>query len=83
MGKVGIAIKVMPVNPEVDLSKILESIKAKYHVEDAKEVPVAFGLKSLDVLILTADAGGTDKIEDFIKALDGVNSIEIVSVSVI
>jgi len=83
MGKVGISLKIMPENPEVNLDGVLEKIKANYHVEDSKIVPVAFGLKSLDVLILTEDAGGTDKIEDFVKELEGVNSVEVVSVSVI
>jgi elongation factor 1-beta len=83
MGKVGISIKIMPENPDVNLDNVLEKIKAEYHVEDSKTTPVAFGLKSLDILILTEDAGGTDKIEDFIKNIDNVASIDIVSVSVI
>ena len=83
MGKVGISLKIMPETPETSLAAILEKIKDKYQVEDAKETPVAFGLKSLDILILTEDKGGTDEIEDYIKSVEGVNSIDIVSVSVI
>jgi translation elongation factor aEF-1 beta len=83
MGKVGISLKIMPASAEVSLDSILEKIKAKYHVEDAQQKPFAFGLKSLDILILTEDKGGTDAIEDFINSIDGVNSLDIVSVSVI
>lgn len=83
MGKVGISIRIMPESPEINLDKILEKIKSSFRVEDSKTTPLAFGLKSLDILILTEDSGGTDKIEEFIRNINGVASVEVISVSLI
>ncbi len=85
MGDAGIAIKVMPKSPEVNLEEVVNKIKEKYNVQDSKIEPLAFGLNTLKILIIIPDKEGadTDPIEKFIKEIDGVESVEIENVSLI
>jgi elongation factor 1-beta len=87
MANVIITLKIMPESPEVDLDALEEKIKAKI-VEFAGEgemkteqEPVAFGLKSLNIIFVMDEAkGGTDKLEEEIASIEGVNSAEAVDV---
>ncbi|MBU3904654.1 MAG: elongation factor 1-beta [Nanoarchaeota archaeon] len=85
MGDVGITIKIMPSSPEIDLEAVLNKIKEKYKIQDSKIEPIAFGLKSLTVLIIVPDKEGadTDPIQTYIQSVDGVESVEIVGVSLV
>lgn len=85
MGDVGIAIKVMPSSPEVNLEEISNKIKEKINVQDFKIEPLAFGLKALKILVVVPDKEGanTDKIENMIKEIEGVETVEIENVSLI
>ena len=85
MGDAGITIKVMPNSPETDLEKVVEKIKEKYNVQDSKIEPIAFGLKSLTVLIIMPDKEGadTDPIINYITSIDGVENAEVENVSLI
>lgn len=77
----------MPVSPEIDLSAIEEKAKEKI-VEFAGEgdmkteqEPLAFGLNSLKIMFVMDEAkGGTDKLEEDISSIEGVNSVETVDV---
>ncbi|MCK5473985.1 MAG: elongation factor 1-beta [Candidatus Aenigmarchaeota archaeon] len=79
--------KIMPESLEVDLEALKEKIKILEtigNIKDFKEEPIAFGLKSLSVLTLIADEGGlTEKIENKLSELEGVQSVENVGVTLI
>ena len=85
MGDAGITIKIMPSSPEIDFEPVLSKIKEKYDVQDSKIEPIAFGLKSLTVLIIMPDKEGadTDPIQKYIQEVEGVESVEIVDVSLV
>ena len=85
MGDAGITIKIMPSSPETDIDLILTKIKEKYTIQDAKIEPIAFGLKSLKVLIIMPDKEGadTDPIQSYIQGIEGVESVEVVDVSLV
>ncbi|HLD02374.1 MAG TPA: elongation factor 1-beta [Candidatus Nanoarchaeia archaeon] len=84
MGNVILTIQIMPVSPETDLNKILEEAKKfaeefKYHFAKSEEVPLAFGLKSLNITISYDEKrGGSDEFEEKLRAIDGVNSVEVI-----
>ncbi len=87
MAKVVITLKVMPDSPEVDLdaleSEVLKTIKKFLgDVEYKKEIePVAFGLKAIKIIFVMDESfGSTDELEDIIRNLDNVNSVEVVDV---
>jgi len=87
MAKAIITIKIMPSSPEVNLEQLEKT--AKEHIaafagegETKTEiVPVAFGLKSVNIIFVMEESlGSPDVVEEKIRALEDVNSAEIVDV---
>lgn len=84
MGNVILTIQIMPVSPEADLKKILEAAKKfaeeyKYNFAKSEEIPVAFGLKSLNITISYDEKrGGADEYEEKLRGIEGVNSVEVI-----
>ena len=84
MGDVVIIVKVMPESPDVDLETVKTQIKEKYPgTKDMQIEPIGFGLSSLKVAIVIPDgeAGAADEAEAILAAFDGVQSAEIVSLT--
>lgn len=84
MGDVVIIVKVMPESPDVDLEALKSAIKAKYPgTKDIQEEPIGFGLSSLKVAIVIPDgqAGASEEAETILASIDGVQSAEIVSLT--
>lgn len=86
MAQAIVTIKIMPDSPEVDLEKVKESVEkellsfetelGKYEIQ-----PVAFGLKALIVYFVVDESkGSVDPIEEALKKIDGVNSVEVTDV---
>jgi len=81
MGDVLATFRIMPEGVEVDLDKlkkeIEESIGGLARIEQIVEKPFAFGLKSIELSVILGDSeGGTDRVEEKIRALSGVQSVE-------
>ncbi len=83
MGDVAVIIKIMPESPEVDLVALQTLIKEKLPgTQDMLVEPIGFGLSSLKVAIVVPDAeGSTEEAEATLRGLEGVESAEIVSVT--
>lgn len=77
----------MPESVEVSMEKLkadIKKLKIIGQIKDMKEEPVAFGLKALKVLTILPDEGGlTDKIEEAVRKVKGVQSAETVGVTLI
>ena len=87
MANVIVTMKIMPISPETDLSKIEEEAKAKIVAfagegdMKTEQEPVAFGLKALKILfVMLEDKGSTDDLEKDIASIEGVNSVEVTDV---
>ena len=87
MASVVVTLRIMPNNPNVDLSKIEADAKKEIvGFCDSKEfktqiVPVAFGLKSLNILfVMDESIGSTEELEKKISQIDGVESVEVTDV---
>ncbi len=87
MAKVVVTFTIMPTSPDVELTVIEE--KAKKEITSfvgktgfkVEQKPVAFGLKSLNILFLVdEEKGSTEALEKKIAALDGVSSCEVTDV---
>jgi len=79
-------IKILPVDIEVNLDVLANSLKtaipAGMELRSHVTEPIAFGLNSLIVDITLEDSEGQiDKLEDSIKSVDGVGEIEVTNVS--
>ena len=77
----------MPKSPDVDLAKVQEQAlsKIKGFAGDgevrAEEEPIAFGLKALKITFVSnEEKGSTDSLEEQIKEIEGVNSVETIDV---
>lgn len=83
MGDVAVIIKIMPESPEVDLVALQALIKEKLPgTMDMVVEPIGFGLSSLKVAIVVPDGEGTtEEAEQTLRGLEGVESAEIVSVT--
>lgn len=83
MGDVACIIRVMPESPEVDLEALKATLrKVAPEIHEIQEQPIAFGLKALMVVAVVGDTGGqTDRLEQALSAVPGVERAEIVEVT--
>ena len=84
MGDVVIIVKVMPESPDVDLEALKVAIKEKYPgTKDMQIEPIGFGLSALKVAIVIPDgeAGASEEAEQILASIKGVQSAEIVSLT--
>lgn len=82
MGNVAISIKIMPESAQTDLEKVRQEISKKMKIQDFKIEPIAFGLKSLKILVIAPDTG-TENIKEQIEKIKGVSNVEIESQTLI
>ena len=86
MASVVVTLKIMPESPDTDLDKIKEQAKkeiAAFGGDVGKEEikPVAFGLKEILLyFVMDESKGGTDKLEDKVRTISGVVSVEVTDV---
>ena len=83
MGKVAVTVKIMPEGVDVDLEKIKEEVRKRIEVKDLKEVPIAFGLKAVEILVLTDDEKGSEWIVERLSNIEGVSRVEIEKVTLV
>jgi len=86
MAKVLVVTKVYPDSVERDLNDLLEKIKESlpegYEIANTERIPVAFGLNLLKLYITMPEEteGGTSKLEEILKNIEGISEIEIETV---
>ena len=84
MSTVGIQFKIMPENVDTDLEKLKTDVKEKVEsfesgvFNEAKEEPIAFGLKALIVTIALSEDEESDAVEKAITEIEGVSSVELI-----
>ena len=79
-------IRILPAEAEYDLENVVESIKKSVppgmEMKSSAMEPIAFGLKAIVGDFLLDDAEGQmDKLEEYIKSVDGVGEIEVTNIS--
>ena len=87
MAQVVATLKIMPTSPETDLVSIENQAKeliikfsGSKDIRAAQE-PIAFGLKALKIIfIMDESKGSPDSLEESIRSIEGVNSVETVDV---
>ena len=87
MARVVVSLRIMPQSPDIDLSELEqkakdEIIKFCNSQEFKVEIqPIAFGLKALIILFVMEESiGTTEKLEQNISQLGGVESVEVTDV---
>ena len=87
MGTAIVTLRIMPESPEIDLKHLeTEALKLITEFSDDRPkrvdiTPVAFGLKSVNIVFLMDEKkGGTDALEEKISKVEGVQSVECTDV---
>ena len=88
MGEAAIKYKIMPESMETDLDalkeKVLSAIPDFAQVKGAEKKPVAFGLNSLEMMIVMDDKkGGLDDLEAAIAGVEGVQSVDVLEMGLL
>ena len=87
MARVVVTLRIMPQGTDVNLSEVEE--KAKKEIVSfcnsnefrTNIVPIAFGLKALDILfVMDESKGSTEALEQKISQLNDVESVEVTDV---
>ncbi|MEM4605979.1 MAG: elongation factor 1-beta [Candidatus Pacearchaeota archaeon] len=83
MGKVLITYKIMPESPETNLEKLKKEIKENFEKNKGKvlsitEQPIAFGLKSLNFIVMLDENEESAPLEDSIKKIKEVSSVDVI-----
>ena len=87
MARVVVTLKIMPESPESDLDSIESEAKSKIlefsqntEMRSVQE-PIAFGIKALKItFVMEESKGSTDSLEENIKTIGGVNSVDTIDV---
>ncbi|MBI5398767.1 elongation factor 1-beta [Candidatus Woesearchaeota archaeon] len=86
MADVIVTFKVMPKNVTVNLQKVHSEIEDRIKhfggtIGRIEEVPVAFGLKSLNIIfVMDENIGSTEDLEKEITQIKGVGSVDVIDV---
>lgn len=86
MGKVSALLEVKPDGPDIDLDNLLDTCETELPegvtISDSSREPVGFGIEKLLIqVIFPDDTGGADEVADIFEGIDGVQSVDVSSVS--
>jgi len=88
MGDVAINYRLLPESPDVNLEDLTARIEAalpagvKLHKSTTK--PFAFGLSAIEILVVMKDSGGlSDQTEESLRKVEGIQSVELLEMSLI
>jgi elongation factor 1-beta len=79
-------VKLYPSGTEVNLARLVEEVRSRlpegYEITRHEEEPIAFGLKALKLYVLMPEEeeGGTAKLEEILRSVEGVDEVEIEAV---
>jgi elongation factor 1-beta len=88
MGDVAINYRLLPESPDVNLEDLTARIKAALpagvKLQKSSTKPFAFGLSAIEVLVVMKDSSGlSDQTEESLRKVEGIQSVELLEMSLI
>ncbi len=88
MGKVAMTYRMMPESTDFNFEGLESSIKSRLpdgsEFRDSRIVPIAFGLRSYEVMIVATDGEGVaDRVENALSGIEGIQSVEAVETTLL
>ncbi len=83
MAKVLVVLRVNPAGENVDIDKLIERIKENlpkdFELIKHEKTYIAFGLYALRLYVIMPEnfEGGTERLEEYLKSVEGVASVDI------
>ncbi len=86
MGRVVMIVRIMPSDSEVDLNSLEERIRSMlpgdFRLVSSTREPIGFGMESLLVGIsVPEEEGVTDRLEDYLRSIEGVGEVQVEALS--
>jgi|TARA_B100002003_G_C14057439_1_gene509144 elongation factor 1-beta len=84
MATAGIQFKIMPGSADTNLEELKTKIKTTVEsfesgvFNEAKEEPIAFGLKALIITMALSEDEESDAVEKTLSEIEGVSSVELI-----
>lgn len=75
MGLVAATFKIMPENPQ-DAERIKHEISKTVEAKEIKEIPIGFGIMLIEVLLVFDDKEGIGSVEERLRSIRGIASVE-------
>jgi elongation factor 1-beta len=88
MGEVAINYRLLPESADADLEDLTARIKVALpegvKLQKSSTKPFAFGLSAIEILVVMKDSGGlSDRTEESLQKVEGVQSVELLEMSLI
>ncbi len=84
MATAGLQFKIMPESIDTNLEQLKEKIKETIKsfesgvFSEAKEEPIAFGLKALIITMALSENEESDAVEKALSEIEGISSVELI-----
>ncbi len=84
MGTAGLQFKIMPEGIEINLEELKTRVKETIEsfesgvFNDAKEEPIAFGLKALIITMALSEDIESETVEEKLSKIEGISSVELI-----
>lgn len=88
MGEVALNYRLMPESPDTDVESIAASLSGVMpegaELNNHAIKPFAFGLKAIEIMVICPDSGGlSDKVEEILGKLEGIQSVELIEMGLL